>query len=112
MTDDADHIWNAVKDELRQAVPADTYDIWLAPLRLVAIEDDVVLIEAPRELRAWVAEHYAGVLQASVAAVLGPRATVDLRVGGSGCAARADPSTPARPRHAPVDEGRARPATT
>jgi chromosomal replication initiator protein len=84
VTDDADHIWNAIKDDLRQAVPADIYDIWLAPLRLVTIDDGVVVIEAPRELRAWVAERHARVLQASVAAVLGPRATVDLRVRGSG----------------------------
>jgi chromosomal replication initiator protein len=79
VTDDPDHIWNAVQDELRQTVPADIYDIWLAPLRIVAVEGDVLVLEAPRELRAWVAERFARVLQVSAAAVLGPEVTVDVR---------------------------------
>jgi chromosomal replication initiator protein len=83
VTDDHDHIWAAIQDELRQAVPADMYDVWLAPLRMVGVEDDVLVVEAPRELRAWVAERFARVLQASVAAVLGPEVTVDVRSGAS-----------------------------
>jgi len=79
VTDDPDHTWNAVQDELRQTVPADIYDIWLAPLRIVAVEGDVLVLEAPRELRAWVAERFARVLQVSAAAVLGPEVTVDVR---------------------------------
>jgi chromosomal replication initiator protein len=83
VTEDPDHIWSAIQDELRQAVPADMYDVWLAPLRAIGLEDDVVVVEAPRELRAWVAERFARVLQASVAAVLGPHVTVDVRSGAS-----------------------------
>ena len=83
MTEDPDHIWSAIQDELRQAVPADMYDVWLAPLRAVGREEDVLIVEAPRELRAWVAERFARVLQASVAAVLGPEVTVDVRAGES-----------------------------
>ncbi len=87
MTEDPDHIWSAIQDELRQAVPADMYDVWLAPLRVVGLEADVLVVEAPRELRTWVAERFARVLQASVAAVLGPHVTVDVRTGAA--AARA-----------------------
>jgi chromosomal replication initiator protein len=83
VTDDLDHIWTAVEDELRQAVPADMYDVWLAPVRVVALEQDVLVVEAPKELRAWVAERFARVLQTSVAAVLGPEVTVDVRSGTS-----------------------------
>jgi chromosomal replication initiator protein len=83
VTEDPDHIWSAIQDELRQAVPVDMYDVWLAPLRVVGLEDDVLVVEAPRELRAWVAERFARVLQASVAAVLGPQVTVDVRSGAS-----------------------------
>jgi len=83
VTEDPDHIWSAIQDELRQAVPADMYDVWLAPLRAVGIEDGVLVVEAPRELRAWVAERFARVLQASVAAVLGPEVTVDVTSGAS-----------------------------
>jgi chromosomal replication initiator protein len=83
VTEDPEHIWNAVQGELRQAVPTDMYDIWLAPLRAIALEGDTLVVEAPRELRAWVAERFARVLQASVAAVLGPEVTVDVRSGAS-----------------------------
>jgi chromosomal replication initiator protein len=56
------------------------YEIWLAPLRLVEIVGDQVVVEAPRELRVWVAERFARVLQASAAAVLGPDAVVRVRL--------------------------------
>jgi chromosomal replication initiator protein len=80
---DSQHIWNAIQAELRQAVRADMYDIWLAPLRLVELRGDALVVEAPRELRAWVAERFARVLQTSAAAVLGPSATVDVTTGAA-----------------------------
>ncbi|HEX3279219.1 MAG TPA: DnaA/Hda family protein, partial [Thermoleophilaceae bacterium] len=99
MTEDPEHIWSAIQDELRQAVPADMYDVWLAPLRALGLEGDVLVVEAPLELRTWVAERFARVLQASAAAVLGPEVTVDVR---SGAPAKRGPGTrPAKP-DAPV----------
>jgi chromosomal replication initiator protein len=83
VTEDPEHIWGAVQDELRQTVPADIYDIWLAPLRAVAVEGDVLIVEAPHEVRAWVAERFARVLQVGAAAVLGPQVTVDVRGAAS-----------------------------
>ena len=84
MTDDPDHTWRRIDSELRQKVPADMYEIWLAPLRLREIAGDQVVVEAPRELRAWVAERFARVLQASAVAVLGPDAVVRVRPGDDG----------------------------
>jgi chromosomal replication initiator protein len=101
VTDDPDHIWSAVQDELRQTVPADIYDIWLAPLRAVALEGDILVVEAPRELRAWVAERFARVLQVSAAAVLGPQVTVDVRAFG---AATARARSASGQRREPADE--------
>jgi chromosomal replication initiator protein len=105
VTDDLDHIWTAVQHELRQAVPADMYDVWLAPVRPVALEPDVLVVEAPKELRAWVAERFARVLQTSVAAVLGPEVTVDVRSGAS--ASRA-PGRGSSAQPAPAHGGAAR----
>jgi chromosomal replication initiator protein len=84
VTADPDHIWSRIESELRQAVSPDIYEIWLAPLRLVSIEGTVVSIEAPRELRAWVADRFARVLQQSAVAVLGPGAAVHIRPGDEG----------------------------
>jgi chromosomal replication initiator protein len=79
VTEDPDHTWRRIEGELRRRVPADMYEIWLAPLRLVHIDGVQVVVEAPRELRAWVAERFARVLQASAAAVLGPDSVVRVR---------------------------------
>jgi chromosomal replication initiator protein len=84
VTDDPDHTWRRIEDELRKRVPADMYEIWLAPLRLVEVDGDQVAVEAPRELRAWVAERFARVLQASALAVLGPDAIIRVRAGEEG----------------------------
>jgi chromosomal replication initiator protein len=62
------------------------YEIWLAPLRPVRIDGTDVEVEAPPELRGWVAGRFARVLQASAAAVLGPGAVVRVRDGEDGAA--------------------------
>jgi chromosomal replication initiator protein len=79
VTDDPEHIWRRIEGELRTRVPVDVFEIWLAPLRLVAIDGDQVVVEAPPELRAWVAERFARVLRASAVAVLGADAIVRVR---------------------------------
>jgi len=84
VTDDPDHTWSRITGELRQRVPADTYEIWLAPLQPVTVEGAEVVVEAPRELRAWVVERFARVLQASAIAVLGPGAVIRVRAHDEG----------------------------
>jgi chromosomal replication initiator protein len=88
VTDDPEHTWSCIEGELRERVTADMYEIWLAPLRLVAVDGTQVIVEAPRELRAWVSERFARVLQASAMAVLGPDAVVRVRPGDEGPARR------------------------
>ncbi len=82
MTVAPEDTWTRIAHELRQAVPGDVYDIWLAPLELVDLHGDVVVVRAPAELRAWVADRFARVLQAAAAAVIGPHATVDVQADG------------------------------
>jgi chromosomal replication initiator protein len=81
VTDDPEDIWPRIDAELRDSVPADMYDIWLAPLQLVEIDGDVVVVRSPAELRDWIADRFARVLQAAAAAVIGPQATVDVAAG-------------------------------
>jgi chromosomal replication initiator protein len=72
------------------------YEIWLAPLRLVGIDGNQVIVEAPRELRAWIAERFARVLQASAVAVLGPDAVVRVRPADEHPNGRSGHRAPAR----------------
>jgi chromosomal replication initiator protein len=109
VTDDPDHTWRRIEGELRQRVPADMFEIWLAPLRLAEIDGDQVAIEAPPELHAWIATRFSRVLRASAAAVLGPGAAVHIRAAGAGAATghrrAAAPSPPTPPPEDPGERG-------
>ncbi|MCW3047376.1 MAG: chromosomal replication initiator protein DnaA [Solirubrobacterales bacterium] len=100
MTPDPALIWERIQEELRQAVPASMYDIWLEPLRLVEVDGSALVLEAPRELHAWVADRFSRVLQTCSAAVLGEEVSVDVRAGGSS-------ARPRQGRHADARRERA-----
>jgi chromosomal replication initiator protein len=69
-------IWERIRADLREAVGPSMFEIWLAPLRLAALDGDDLVVEAPAETRAWIADRFGRVLQASASAVLGPGITV------------------------------------
>jgi chromosomal replication initiator protein len=86
--------WRHVRAELQRAVSEATWHQWLEPLRARGLAHDVLVVEAPDESRAWVADHFGRLLQACAAAVLGPQIQVELVAPG----APEDPPAPA-PRH-------------
>jgi chromosomal replication initiator protein len=92
VTEDPAEIWARIQDALRQAVPASTYDIWLAPLR-AEVRGHEVTVEAPPKTHRWVAERFGRALEAGATAVLGPGARVALRPAGA-------PSADTEPRRA------------
>jgi chromosomal replication initiator protein len=59
-------------------VPDSTFEIWLATLQPRALVGDTLVIAAPDEIRSWVADRYAEVLQRCAATVLGPRTGIDV----------------------------------
>jgi chromosomal replication initiator protein len=91
---DPDDIWPRIQAELRRAVAADMYEIWLATLRPIALEGTRVTVEAPRELRPWIAERFARVLHAAAATVIGPGAVVHVRAGEEAPGPRAHAAPP------------------
>jgi chromosomal replication initiator protein len=74
--------WRLIRDQLRRAVPESTWHQWLEPLDGRRQEDGTLLVEAPAELRPWVAKRYGRLLQACTAAVLGPGVQLDLIAAG------------------------------
>jgi chromosomal replication initiator protein len=85
--------WHHVRAELRRAVSDATWHQWLAPLRAREATATTLVVEAPDEIRAWVADHFGRLLQACAAAVLGPEVQVDLVRSGA-----PEPPTAAAPR--------------
>ena len=75
--------WASIRCELRSAVPDSTFEIWLAPLSPRAFSEGTLVVEAPDEIRSWVADRFARVLQTCAAAVLGPDTVVDLVAPGA-----------------------------
>ena len=72
------HDWASIRRELRNAVPDSTFEIWLEPLTVRAFVDDTLVVGAPDEIRSWVADRFARVLQTCTASVLGPHVAVDV----------------------------------
>jgi chromosomal replication initiator protein len=79
---DLTHIWPSIQSELKRAVPEHIYDLWLAPLRPVAIDGATVLVEAPAGMRSRIADRFGRVLQSCAAAVLGPQVGVAIVAAG------------------------------
>jgi chromosomal replication initiator protein len=77
-TPQLDHDWAQIRTRLRTAVPDSTFEIWLAALRPRALVGDTLVLAAPDEIRTWVADRFACVIQSCAAAILGPRTTVDI----------------------------------
>ncbi len=63
-------------------MPDSTFEIWLAPLVARALIGETLVVSAPDEIRTWVADRFALVLQTCAAAVLGPATLVDVVAPG------------------------------
>jgi chromosomal replication initiator protein len=68
--------WRDIRAGVRQAVGESTYQIWLESLEPEAWDGSVLLLTAPSETRAWVAERFGQVLERCARSVFGPSARV------------------------------------
>jgi chromosomal replication initiator protein len=75
---DIDEIWPRVQRELRRAVTDTTYELWLSQLTPRGIDGDVVIVDAPGQVRTWVSDRFADALDLAAVSVLGPQARVEL----------------------------------
>jgi chromosomal replication initiator protein len=105
VTPDPAPIWTRLQAELRHRVPESTYDVWLAPLRWGGLDGDRLVLLAPADVRAWVQQRFAGVLEDAARTVAGAGAAVELR-DDDGSAASAAPAT-ASPSATPAEDPRA-----
>ena len=76
--DPLEQSWNRIRTELGRAVSESTWRLWLEPLRARELVGDVLVVEAPDAVRAWVGDRFGRLLQACTAAVLGADVRVEL----------------------------------
>jgi chromosomal replication initiator protein len=86
--------WSRVDCELRAAVPEAAYRIYLEPLRPTELTGGVLRVAAPPSTYRWVIDRFGRVLQACVAAALGPGVEVDV-VSADPAAGVSEPPEPA-----------------
>jgi chromosomal replication initiator protein len=58
--DDLGSSWEAVRATLRRDLPAQTFELWLEPLRAEALRGGELVVSAPRTTLAWVERRYGG----------------------------------------------------
>jgi chromosomal replication initiator protein len=102
VTPDLAITWEHIRGELRRATSATTYDVWLDPLRAVSHEGSTLRVEAPAEIRAWVADRYGAALTRAAAAILGGGVTVEVVDRGIDAQPTAAGAARDRARHTPA----------
>ena len=78
MPEEPSDIWRDIQDQLRRALSASTYTIWIAPLRLRGLDGSTAVISAPDDKHRWITDRFTRVLQTAAAAVLGAETTVEV----------------------------------
>ncbi|MCD6726305.1 MAG: chromosomal replication initiator protein DnaA [Solirubrobacteraceae bacterium] len=71
-------IWEALAADLRDAIGASLFDVWLSSLDLVSYDGRQLVLAAPSATRDWVADRFGGVIASAAARVLGQQ--VDVRI--------------------------------
>ena len=96
--DPLETIWPAIAADLRDAVGASDYDVWLAPLRVAVFDGGSLVLRAPDETLAWVTDRFAGLVEAEVRRRSG--ADVEVRFVGAGEALQPTNGRPGRAANA------------
>ena len=91
MQTSAERIWIAAQEHLRSMLSADIYNLWFAPLRASAQENDSITLEVANDFcEVWLKDNYMGLLQDVIALSSGRQLQIKFKVGaGSGPAALA-----------------------
>lgn len=66
--DEAQAAWDGAVERLREAVPDSTFELWLAPLRPVGIDDRTLYIAAPIGTLSWTEKRYAVLIREALRA--------------------------------------------
>ena len=63
--------WRTIRAQLRECVGESTYEIWLAPLQLLAWDGEQLLLQAPAETKSWVADRFGRLIERCATEILG-----------------------------------------
>jgi chromosomal replication initiator protein len=100
--DDLEPIWEAAREQLRSALPASTYRLWVEPLRPLDLRTATLYLSAPDSIRAWVERRYGERL---LAAIRGAVPEIEGIVLVSSRGGTSEPDAERGPASLPLDPG-------
>src|ERR1700690_1666532 len=81
----AERTWGATQEHLRSLLGSDTYNLWFAPMRVRAEDDNSLVLEVADDFcKIWLKENYVGLLEDAVALASGRRLEIRFEVGSNG----------------------------
>ena len=93
----AEKIWSAAQEHLRSMLSGDTYNLWFAPLRACAQENNSITLEVANDFcEVWLKDNYMGLLQDVIGLASGRQLEVKFKLASGGNAARLMPQPPHR----------------
>ncbi|MCS7338520.1 MAG: chromosomal replication initiator protein DnaA [Verrucomicrobiae bacterium] len=89
----AEKIWAAAQAKLRTMLSADTFNLWFAPVRAVAVDGHILVLEVANDFcEVWLKDNYLGLLQDVLAQVSGRALHVKFKVASGATAPSAPPT--------------------
>src|SRR4051794_25395949 len=80
----ADTIWTSAQEHLRSMLSTDTYNLWFAPLRACAQEENHLVLEVANDFcEVWLKDNYMGLLRDVVAVASGRQLQIKFKVGST-----------------------------
>src|SRR5512135_2683034 len=84
MQSPAERIWVAAQEHLRSMLSGDTYNLWFAPLRASAQENNSLTLEVANDFcEVWLKDNYMGLLQDVIALASGRQLHIKFKVASA-----------------------------
>ena len=100
--DQAQRIWEAIRNRAKAELPESSYNMWFSELRVAGFEDGALELIAPSDyVRDWIARHYLDLMTSAAAEAAG--ASVQVRMGAEPVRVRSfdEPELPSEPTQSP-----------
>src|SRR5687768_18536939 len=102
----ADKVWESAQQSLRSMVTPEIYNLWFAPLRTVALEKELLLLEVGDDFcEVWLKDNYLGLLQEVCSEAARHPVRIKFQVGKTGAYVLPahSPSSPSRFPSSPAE---------
>src|SRR5271156_3352229 len=102
-----DKIWEGAQQLLRSILNTDIYNLWFLPIRAVALEGEILVLEVANDFcEVWLKDNYLGLISDVLAQASGQNLKVKFRVNAAGStlgSPAADHKTKAKPVAEPAE---------